>query len=51
MPLCIMEQVFLAHSLIGGVLLVTMMIFARAALRSSRTQAVVVMKTLSTVVE
>ncbi|KAI7805435.1 putative membrane-spanning 4-domains subfamily A member 4D [Triplophysa rosa] len=38
MPLCIMEQVFLAHSLIGGVLLVTMMIFARAALRSSRTQ-------------
>ncbi|XP_056616268.1 membrane-spanning 4-domains subfamily A member 15 isoform X2 [Triplophysa dalaica] len=51
MSLCVMEQVFLAHSLIGGVLLVTMMIFARVALRSSRTQAVVVMKNVSTVVE
>ncbi|KAA0717535.1 hypothetical protein E1301_Tti021142 [Triplophysa tibetana] len=51
MSLFVMEQVFLVHSLIGGVLLVTMMTFARVALRSSRTQAVVVMKNVSTVLE
>uniref|UniRef100_A0A673HBV9 Si:ch1073-291c23.2 n=1 Tax=Sinocyclocheilus rhinocerous TaxID=307959 RepID=A0A673HBV9_9TELE len=41
-----MELVFCCHSLIGGILLVTMTFFARAALRSSRTQAVVVMRNL-----
>ncbi|XP_016116318.1 membrane-spanning 4-domains subfamily A member 4D-like [Sinocyclocheilus grahami] len=41
-----MELVFSCHSLIGGILLVTMSFFARAALRSSRTQAVVVMRNL-----
>ncbi|XP_052007248.1 membrane-spanning 4-domains subfamily A member 4D [Xyrauchen texanus] len=43
MPIAIMELVFLIHSLIGSMLLVTMSFFARSALRSSRTQAVVVM--------
>ncbi|KTF93968.1 hypothetical protein cypCar_00044451 [Cyprinus carpio] len=43
-----MQIVFFCHSLIGGVLLVTMTFFARAALRSSRTQAVVVMRDLPT---
>ncbi|XP_043111156.1 membrane-spanning 4-domains subfamily A member 8 [Puntigrus tetrazona] len=41
-----MEVVFICHSLIGGVLLVAMAFFARAALQSSRTQAVVVMRNL-----
>ncbi|XP_073691357.1 membrane-spanning 4-domains subfamily A member 4D [Garra rufa] len=41
-----MELVFCCHSLIGGVLLVTMTFYARAALQSSRTQAVVVMRNL-----
>ncbi|KAK2896293.1 hypothetical protein Q8A67_010781 [Cirrhinus molitorella] len=41
-----MELVFCCHSFIGGVLLVTMTFFARAALRSSQTQAVVVMRNL-----
>nr|XP_055026693.1 membrane-spanning 4-domains subfamily A member 15 [Misgurnus anguillicaudatus]XP_055026694.1 membrane-spanning 4-domains subfamily A member 15 [Misgurnus anguillicaudatus] len=45
----VMERVFLFHSLIGGVLIVTMMFFARAALRSSRTRAVVVMRNLPSV--
>ncbi|XP_077093714.1 membrane-spanning 4-domains subfamily A member 15 [Siphateles boraxobius] len=40
------ERVFFFHSLIGGSLLITMTVFARAALRSSRTQAVVVMRNL-----
>ncbi|XP_056126101.1 membrane-spanning 4-domains subfamily A member 4D isoform X2 [Rhinichthys klamathensis goyatoka] len=40
------ERVFFCHSLIGGSLLITMTFFARAALRSSRTQAVVVMRNL-----
>lgn len=44
-----MERVFLFHSLVGGVLIVTMMFFARAALRSSRTRAVVVMRNLPSV--
>ncbi|XP_051503449.1 uncharacterized protein si:ch1073-291c23.2 isoform X2 [Myxocyprinus asiaticus] len=48
-PIGIMEQVFLIHSLIGGMLLVTMSFFARSALRSSRTQAVVVMCNLPSV--
>ncbi|XP_059421566.1 membrane-spanning 4-domains subfamily A member 4D-like [Carassius carassius] len=46
MPIKSMELVFFCHSLIGGILLVTMTIFARAALRSSRTQVVVVMRDL-----
>ncbi|XP_016331611.1 membrane-spanning 4-domains subfamily A member 4D-like isoform X2 [Sinocyclocheilus anshuiensis] len=46
MPMKNMELVFFCHSLIGGVLLVVMTFFARAALRSSRTQAVVVMREL-----
>ncbi|XP_056326687.1 membrane-spanning 4-domains subfamily A member 4D isoform X3 [Danio aesculapii] len=41
-----MECVFLCHSLIGGALLIIMTCFARAALRSSNTQAVVVMRNL-----
>ncbi|XP_059374203.1 membrane-spanning 4-domains subfamily A member 15-like, partial [Carassius carassius] len=41
-----MELVFCCHSLIGGVLLVTMSFFARAALRSSRSQVFVVMRNL-----
>ncbi|NP_001314734.1 uncharacterized protein isoform X3 [Danio rerio] len=41
-----MECVFLCHGLIGGVLLIIMTCFARAALRSSNTQAVVVMRNL-----
>ncbi|XP_067277718.1 membrane-spanning 4-domains subfamily A member 4D-like isoform X1 [Pseudorasbora parva] len=40
------HQVFFSHSLIGGILLVTMSFFARAALKSSRTQTVVVMRNL-----
>lgn len=43
-----MECVFLCHGLIGGVLLIIMTCFARAALRSSNTQAVVVMRNLPT---
>uniref|UniRef100_A0A673JF81 Membrane-spanning 4-domains subfamily A member 4D-like n=1 Tax=Sinocyclocheilus rhinocerous TaxID=307959 RepID=A0A673JF81_9TELE len=46
MPMKNMELVFFCHSLIGGVLLVVMTFFARAALRSSGTQAVVVMRDL-----
>ncbi|XP_048061989.1 uncharacterized protein si:ch1073-291c23.2 isoform X1 [Megalobrama amblycephala] len=46
MSIDLMEQVFFCHSLIGGILLITMTFFARAALRSSRTQAVVVMRNL-----
>uniref|UniRef100_A0A8C1R971 Si:ch1073-291c23.2 n=1 Tax=Cyprinus carpio TaxID=7962 RepID=A0A8C1R971_CYPCA len=42
-----MELVFCCHSLKGGLLLVTLMFFTRAALRSRRTQAVVVMRNLS----
>ncbi|XDV51018.1 hypothetical protein PO909_019976 [Leuciscus waleckii] len=34
------ERVFFCHSLIGGSLLITMTFFARAALRSSRTQVI-----------
>ncbi|XP_073728974.1 uncharacterized protein [Misgurnus anguillicaudatus] len=45
----VMERVFLFHTLIGGVLIVTMMFFARAALRSSRTRAVVVLRNLLSV--
>ncbi|KAF4105373.1 membrane-spanning 4-domains subfamily A member 15-like [Onychostoma macrolepis] len=41
-----LELVFFCHSLTGGVLLVIMTFFARAALQSSRTQAVVVMRNL-----
>ncbi|XP_036439170.1 uncharacterized protein si:ch1073-291c23.2 [Colossoma macropomum] len=41
-----LEAVFLFHSLTGAVILITMTVFARMALRSSRTQAVVVMRNL-----
>ncbi|KAL7855444.1 hypothetical protein AOLI_G00190480 [Acnodon oligacanthus] len=41
-----LEAVFLFHSLIGGVILIVMTVFARVALRSSRTQTVVVMRNL-----
>ncbi|XP_056326852.1 membrane-spanning 4-domains subfamily A member 4D-like isoform X1 [Danio aesculapii] len=41
-----MGCVFLCHSLIGGALLIIMTCFARAGLRSSNTQAVVVMRNL-----
>ncbi|TRY91606.1 hypothetical protein DNTS_021764 [Danionella cerebrum] len=41
-----MEYVFIAHSLMGGALLVTMSFFSRAALKSSNTQAIVVMRNL-----
>ncbi|XP_026135084.1 membrane-spanning 4-domains subfamily A member 15-like isoform X2 [Carassius auratus] len=41
-----MELVFCCHSVIGGVLLVTMSFFVRAALKSSRTKAFVVMRSL-----
>ncbi|KAL6466374.1 hypothetical protein MHYP_G00241780 [Metynnis hypsauchen] len=41
-----LEAVFLFHSLIGGVILIIMTCFARMALRSSRTQTVVVMRNL-----
>ncbi|XP_052469736.1 uncharacterized protein LOC128026526 isoform X1 [Carassius gibelio] len=44
-----MELVFCCHSVIGGVLLVTMSFFARAALKSSRTQAFFVMRNLPSV--
>uniref|UniRef100_A0A3B1KH31 Si:ch1073-291c23.2 n=1 Tax=Astyanax mexicanus TaxID=7994 RepID=A0A3B1KH31_ASTMX len=46
MPMYSLEAVFLAHSLLGIVILITMSVFARMALRSSRTQAVVVMRNL-----
>uniref|UniRef100_A0A8B9JGZ1 Si:ch1073-291c23.2 n=1 Tax=Astyanax mexicanus TaxID=7994 RepID=A0A8B9JGZ1_ASTMX len=38
MPMYSLEAVFLAHSLLGIVILITMSVFARMALRSSRTQ-------------
>ncbi|KAK1792657.1 hypothetical protein P4O66_012597 [Electrophorus voltai] len=41
-----LEAVFLFHSLVAGVILITMSTFARMALRSSRTQMVVVMRNL-----
>ncbi|KAL7841836.1 hypothetical protein SRHO_G00255270 [Serrasalmus rhombeus] len=41
-----LEAVFLFHSLIGGGILIVMTVFARMALRSSRTQTVVVMRNL-----
>lgn len=47
MPIRNMELVFFCHNLIGGALLITMAIFARAGLRSSRTQTVVVMRDLA----
>ncbi|KAI2657386.1 B-lymphocyte antigen CD20 [Labeo rohita] len=46
MPIRNIELVFCCHSLIGGILLIIMTFFARAALQSSRTQAVVVMRNL-----
>uniref|UniRef100_A0AAR2L181 Uncharacterized protein n=1 Tax=Pygocentrus nattereri TaxID=42514 RepID=A0AAR2L181_PYGNA len=41
-----LEAVFLFHSLIGGGILIVMTVFSRMALRSSRTQTVVVMRNL-----
>uniref|UniRef100_A0A4W5RA48 Si:ch1073-291c23.2 n=1 Tax=Hucho hucho TaxID=62062 RepID=A0A4W5RA48_9TELE len=41
-----LEAVFMYQSLVGMVLLIMMTAFARAALRSSKTQAIVVMNTL-----
>lgn len=46
MPIYSLEAVFLFHTIIGVVILITMSIFARMALRSSRTQAVVIMRNL-----
>ncbi|XP_028843956.1 uncharacterized protein LOC114795198 [Denticeps clupeoides] len=43
-----LEVLFMVQSIAGAVVLITMAVFARAALRSSRTQAVVVMKKLPT---
>ncbi|KAK3523332.1 hypothetical protein QTP86_029496 [Hemibagrus guttatus] len=39
-----MEAVLLSHSLVAGVILITMSVFARLALRSSNTQMFVVMR-------
>ncbi|KAM6976541.1 uncharacterized protein FYW47_001345 [Aplochiton taeniatus] len=41
-----LEVVFMVHTLVGGVLLFVLSFFARAALRSTHTGAVVVMTTL-----
>ncbi|XP_072526554.1 uncharacterized protein [Salminus brasiliensis] len=46
MPIYSLEAVFLFNSLLGGIILIIMTVYARMALRSSRTQAVVVMRNL-----
>ncbi|KAG9260098.1 membrane-spanning 4-domains subfamily A member 15-like [Astyanax mexicanus] len=46
LPIYSLEVVFLSYSLIGIVILITMTIFGRMALRSTRTQAVVVMRNI-----
>ncbi|XP_066574813.1 membrane-spanning 4-domains subfamily A member 18 [Amia ocellicauda] len=45
-PLYFMKSVMLAHSVVGVILLMVMCGFAAAALRSSRTQAVIIMRNL-----
>ncbi|XP_027030384.2 uncharacterized protein si:ch1073-291c23.2 isoform X2 [Tachysurus fulvidraco] len=41
---CRLEAVFLFHSLVAGVILISMSVFARLALRSSQTKMLVVMR-------
>ncbi|KAM9765943.1 uncharacterized protein ACNS7B_003322 isoform 2-T2 [Menidia menidia] len=43
-----MEAVFLFHSCVGGIIFIVMSVFAGAALRSTKSQAVVVMTTTPT---